>query len=77
VAVVIPLTTTGIELFVVVLSPSWPESLEPQQETLPPARSAQEWYQPAMTSAAVVIPLTGTGTELPVVVPLPSSPAAL
>src|SRR5450759_4822627 len=77
VALVIPLTVTGIELYPAVPFPSSPEALEPQHLTVPPARTAQLWYQPAATAVAVVIPLTATGIELVVVVPFPSSPEEL
>src|SRR5256885_17127904 len=68
-AVVMPLTVTGVGLTVVGLPgtgslvplPSWPKSFSPQHCTVPLARSAQVWKQPAVTAMAGVIPVTGTG----------------
>jgi hypothetical protein len=74
VAVVMPMTATGVELSVVVPSPSSPKALRPQQLTEPPVRRAHVSLPPAEIAVAVVMPLTATGVELFVVVPLPSSP---
>src|SRR5664280_2453029 len=76
-ALVIPLTATGVELSVVVPSPSWPYPFQPQQATPPPASRAQVSLEPAVIAVAVVIPLTATGVELVTPrpdIPLPSSP---
>ena len=73
-AVVMPLTSTGVELSVVVPLPSSPYQFSPQQRTEPPARRAHVWKPPEAIASAVVMPLTATEVELSVVVPLPSSP---
>jgi hypothetical protein len=38
-----PLTATGVRRCVMLLSPSWPLLLKPQQRTAPPATRAQVW----------------------------------
>ena len=74
------LAVTGIERFVVVPSPSWPDELRPQQRTAPPDRRAHVWYAPA---AMLVTPDSGsppgdtsttTGTDDEARVPSPSWP---
>ena len=64
----LPTPTTGTGRELVLVEPS------PQQRTEPSPRSAQVWYQPALTAMALVMPVTVTGKELLVVAPLPSSP---
>src|SRR5450631_3795893 len=87
VALVIPLTCTGVALQkppqsgpVVVPFPS--RALAPQQSIWPVLRSAQTWSSPAAVAVAFVMPLTCTGVALqeppqsgPVVVPFPSCPS--
>jgi hypothetical protein len=79
-----PATATGASLSVVVPSPSCPELLAPQEETVPSLRKARLYSQPAETAFTSVRPLTGTGVRAqapslhvsgPVVVPSPSWPA--
>jgi hypothetical protein len=75
VAVVIPVTVTGVVLHgtapaphdsgpVLVPLPSWPRELAPQHRTVPSVRSAQVYSCPAVTVLAVVIPVTETGVVL-------------
>ena len=55
-------TFTGVALSAVDRSPSWPKSLEPQQNAWPLARTAQLWYQPVATpTAPLTTALTATG----------------
>ena len=56
-------TLTGVDEFVVVPFPSWPEALSPQQLTLPLARAAHECDVPAVITIAPVRVLTATGAE--------------
>lgn len=57
VALVIPLTATGVELLVRVPFPSWPAALSPQQSTPPVASSAHD-SRPlvAIAMALVIVP---------------------
>ena len=73
----IPETYTGVSLWVVVPSPSWPFQLAPQQRALPLDRVAQVWELPAEMEMAVDIPETYTDVFLSVVVPSPSWPFSL
>ena len=70
-----PTTRTGTRLDRVVLLPSWPSPLLPQQETEPSWWSEQECPLPAVMAVASVMPVTCTGTELLRFVPLPSLPS--
>ena len=72
-----PTTRTGVDLFRVVLSPSRPFSLLPQQDMVPFRWSAQECLPPALMAVASVMPVTCTGTELSRFVPLTSCPYPL
>src|SRR5437588_260262 len=76
-AVVKPLTTTGVDDFVVVPLPNWPDPLPPQHLAQPSASSAHEWLPPAVIATALVRPLTATGIDELVVAPLPNCPEAL
>ena len=73
-APVIPVTATGVELLVMVLLPSCPTPLRPQQLTVPPLPTAHVCFPPAATAVAPAIPVTVTGVDELVVVPLPSWP---
>src|SRR5687767_5739261 len=56
-----PDTTTGVLLLVVVPTPSWPDSLWPQQRTLPLVYRPQVWLPPTLTDAHVLaVPTRGT-----------------
>src|SRR4051794_14941946 len=73
-----PLTSTGVELLVVVPSPSAPRPFQPQHLTAPAPVSAHASSSPALIATTPASsPLTSTGVELSVVVPLPSSPCWL
>ena len=74
IAVLIPVTETGVALSVVVPLPSWPLKLRPQHCTPPPLRTAQLWLLPAATATAEVTPTAVTGRALFTVEPLPSWP---
>jgi len=71
-------TATGTKLSVVVLLPSCPKPLLPQQLTAPVLSTAHVRCAPAVTETAVaatpVNASTATGTKLRVVVLLPSCP---
>ena len=77
----IPTTSTGLGLFTVSPSPSWPLKLYPKHWIEPPLISAQVCDKPLETAMALVMPETVTGVRLqaeppqiegPVVVPSPS-----
>ena len=73
-------TATGTKLSVVLLLPSCPLKLLPQQLTAPVFNNAHVWKTPAVIETAVAPPINGftaTGTELVTVVPLPSRPERL
>jgi len=60
-------TSTGAELRVVVLLPSCPYMLSPQQLTTPVLSTAHVWYLPAVIETAVAPPVnasTNTGAGL-------------
>src|SRR5262249_62436368 len=61
-----PETSTGVCRWVVVPSPSWPKSFEPQHLTPPEAVRAQVWPAPAETADAIGVAaaVTGAGAEL-------------
>jgi hypothetical protein len=71
------MTSTGVELSVLVPSPSWPLKFLPQHFIAPPVSRAHEW-SPAWPFrarlVAVEIPDTSTAVVLSVVVPSPSWP---
>jgi len=69
-----PLTTTGIDEFVVVLFPNCPESLKPQHLAVPFANNAHECPYPAEIATAFARPLTTTGIDEFVVVLFPNIP---
>src|SRR5437867_566741 len=48
-----PVTATGVDESTVVPSPSWPETLLPQQRTAPSCKRAQEWKAPMSTAVAL------------------------
>src|SRR2546423_302632 len=56
-----PFTWTGSRRAVVVASPSSPELLLPQAQTLPSLLTAREWATPAPTATTRDRPLTWTG----------------
>ena len=57
-----PDTLTGLaDLSSVVMSPSCPEPLLPQQAICPPATTAHEWFSPAASAVAPDTPDTSTG----------------
>src|SRR6266498_3682884 len=73
-----PTTPTGVSRSVLVPSPSWPESFQPQHATRPALVSAQLWYAPAAIAVTpLASPATPTGVWRSVVVPSPSSPDSL
>jgi hypothetical protein len=79
-AVVRPRTATGVDAFVVVPFPNWPNSFSPQQLTVRFANNAHEWPPPALIATALVRvlnPLTTTDVDASVVVPFPNWPQAL
>ena len=57
-ALVMPLTSTGVELPFFVLSPSSPKLFMPQHSTLWLESRAQLWASPTLTWVALVNPLT-------------------
>jgi hypothetical protein len=61
VAVLMPLTETGVYWLLVEPLPNRPELPDPQHLTVPPERTAQLWEPPAETAIAVLMPLTETG----------------
>jgi len=73
-----PETETGALRLVVEPSPSWPESLPPQQYPEPAVETAQTCTADEM-ELKLMPPVTGTGTilMLSAVDPVPSSPARL
>jgi hypothetical protein len=71
-----PLTTTGVDEFVVVPFPNVPKALYPQHSAVPFANNAHEWFWPVEITTAVVTPLTTTGVDEFVVVPFPNWPLA-
>jgi len=72
-----PLTTTGIDEFVVVLLPNCPEALYPQHLAVPFANNAHEWEPPEEIATADARPLTTTGINEFVVVLFPNCPEPL
>jgi hypothetical protein len=67
-----PNTVTGNDLEVLLLSPSLPESLAPQQRTVVSASKAQVWLDPEEIAVTEDSPETVTGNDLEVVLPSPS-----
>jgi len=67
-----PLTTTGIDEFVVVFFPNCPEPLAPQHLAVPAANNAHEWEPPAEIATAFTRLLTTTGIDEFVVVLFPN-----
>ena len=74
VALLSPLTVTGVLRLAKFPSPSWPNAFHPQHLTVPLASRAQVWYPPAATAVAPLSPLTVTGVVRLVSVPSPSWP---
>jgi hypothetical protein len=74
VAVLIPITDTGMYELAVDPFPSSPSPLTPQHWTAPLASNAQVVASLEATAVALLIPLTVTGVLELVVVPSPSSP---
>ncbi len=71
----IPVTVTGVELYVALLPlPSCPPKLAPQQRTDPPTRRAQPWAPPALMAMAESIETTGLGMIVLSVLPVPRRP---
>ena len=71
-------TATGVFESVVLLLPSCPLPLEPQQYALPSA-TAHEWYSPAVMAVTILLAsgpdvFTATGTVESVVLLFPSCP---
>jgi hypothetical protein len=62
-ALVRPLTTTGIDEFVVVPLPNSPLKLSPQHLAVPFANNAHEYLSPAVIATALVRPNTITGVD--------------
>ena len=62
-AVEMPETDTGVELDVVVPSPSWPSVFLPQHFADPSVSTAHEWKSPKARLVTVAIPETSTGVE--------------
>ena len=78
VASVMPKTCTGEFAFLPLCPlPSSPLPLQPQQDIVPPRRSAQEWLLPTAMAVASVMPVNFTGVEASPLPPLPSLPASL
>ena len=48
-----PLTTTGVDVLVVVPSPNWPKALAPQHLAVPFVNNAHEWLPPPLTVTGV------------------------
>src|SRR5512144_2307733 len=69
-----PATWTGVARSPFRPSPSSPERLSPQLQTVPFALRAREWISPAETATISDNPATGTGLLRSVVVPSPSCP---
>lgn len=73
-----PITSAGLDLFVVVPSPSWPVLLLPQHLTAPVFVTAHvRAYPNATLTTPVDNPTTSTGVSRLVVVPSPSCPRLL
>jgi hypothetical protein len=71
-----PVTSVGVVLFVVVLSPSCPRWFFPQHLTAPVESNAQVWNPPAvMTLTPPDKPVTSVGVVRFVVVPSPTLPS--
>ena len=64
-AVLMPLTETGVDWSVVLPLPSCPLPASPQHLAVPPERTAQVWEDedPIETEVAVLMPLTETGVD--------------
>ena len=62
---VMPATSTGVALSVVVPSPSWPWELDPQHITFPSVSRTHECCEPWAMFFAVVMPATSTGPSWP------------
>src|SRR5688572_17380543 len=71
-----PCGWTGVERFVVLLSPSWPWLLLPQAHA-DPFTTARPWLEPAEIPATPVRLRTSTGFVYPETFPWPSWPLAL
>ena len=74
VAVLMPLTNTGVVESAFVPLPNVPDWFKPQHFTAPLASNPQVLLAPAATAVAVLIPITDTGVLEAVRVPLPNSP---
>ena len=61
VALLIPVTGTGVVESALVPLPSCPKPLDPQQAMVLSLRVAQVWDHPPLTLVALVMPVTGTG----------------
>jgi hypothetical protein len=72
-----PVTRTGTALPAVLLFPSWPAMLSPQQYTALVLVTAHVCLFPALTEVKVSVLETGTGTLLGVVLLFPNCPATL
>src|SRR5438046_2506195 len=58
-----PVTVTGVELAVVVPSPSWPLTLFPQHFTLPTVVMAQVWREPKPAETTAALAALAAGAE--------------
>ena len=67
-------TPIGVDLFVVVPSPSWPKLFRPQHETLQSEMRAQVENAPVVMRVALVSVDTKTGTSLSEFEPSPICP---
>ena len=65
-------TTTGVDVAVVELLPSWPYSLSPQLYSFPLLPMAMLWYSPAATAVAVTPAGSDTSTRVDAFVVAPS-----
>src|SRR3954471_22347452 len=76
-AFVRPTTATGTVEPAEVPSPSSPDPLLPQQETVPATSSAHVCATAPATATTPVNPLTATGVDASTLVPFPNCPALL
>ncbi len=76
VALLMPLTATGVKLVVVLPFPSCPSSFKPQRSTLP-ANKAHVLPPPRATELAPLMSLAATGVELLALEPSSNAPELL
>ena len=74
VAPVSKMTGAGVVWLAMVLSPSWPSILIPQQAVVPFCLRAHVWYSPVLVAVTPVSPTTMAGMVRLVVVASPTCP---